>query len=124
MTPWTYRKQYVQSNQTESKYKAVKQTFNGRSYHSRLEATYAANLEHKRKAGIISKITPQFKIDLRVNGVHIANYFIDFRVDYPDGSIELIEVKGFETDLWKLKWKLTQALIEDILPGAKLILAK
>jgi hypothetical protein len=27
-----------------------------------------------------------------------------------DGSIEYHEVKGFETDVWKLKWKMALAI--------------
>lgn len=121
MTPEQYKKMLVSR---ETKYKAQKQTFNGRSYHSKLEADYAFQLELRKKAGEIKEITPQYKLDLRVNGVHITNYYMDFRVDYPDGRIELIEVKGFETDVWRLKWRLTEALLDELLPNAKLILAR
>ncbi len=107
-----------------NKYKAEKQTFNGRSYHSKMEANYAANLEWKKKAGEIAEIIPQYKLDLRVNGLHITNYFIDFKVTYSDGRVELIEVKGFETPEWKIKFKLTEAIIDEIEPGAKLIIIK
>jgi hypothetical protein len=55
----------------------------------------------------------QYKISLDVNGVHIANYFIDFKVEFEDGRKEFWEVKGMETDLWRLKWKLTKALYPD-----------
>lgn len=107
-----------------NKYKAEKQTFNGRSYHSKKEADYAVQLAWLKKAGEILEIIPQYKIDLRVNGKHITNYFIDFKVEYTDGHIELIEVKGFQTPEWLLKWRLTEALIDDIEPGAKLVLVK
>jgi hypothetical protein len=93
-----------------NKYKAEKQTFGGRSYHSKKEADYAANLEWMKKAGEIKEIIPQYKLDIRVNGKHITNYFIDFKV--------------FETDVWQLKWKLTEALLDEIEPGAKLVLIK
>ena len=107
-----------------NKYKAEKQTFNGRSYHSKKEADFAANLEWQKKAGEIKEIIPQYKLDIRVKGKHITNYFIDFKVVYTDGRTELIEVKGFATDVWNLKWKLTEALLEEIEPGAKLVLVK
>ena len=107
-----------------NKYKAERQTFNGRSYHSKLEADYAVNLEWKRKAGEIKEIIPQYKLDLRVNGIHITNYFIDFKVIYSDDRVELIEVKGFATDLWRLKFRLTEALLDEIEPGAKLVIVK
>jgi hypothetical protein len=107
-----------------NKYKAEKQTFDGRSYHSKKEADYAAQLEWRKKAGEITEIIPQYKLDLRVNGIHICNYFIDFKIVLSDGSVELIEVKGFETDVWRLKWKLTEAVLDEIEPGAKLVLVK
>ncbi len=107
-----------------NKYKAQKQTFDGRSYHSKMEADFAANLEWKKKIGEIKEIIPQYKLDIRVNGKHITNYFIDFKVIYSDDSVELIEVKGFATDVWKLKWSLTEALLDEIEPGAKLVLVK
>ena len=107
-----------------NKYKAQKQTFRGRSYHSKKEADYAANLEWRKKAGEIKEIIPQYKLDIRVNDKHITNYFIDFKVVLSDNTIELIEVKGFETDVWRLKWRLTEALLDKIEPGAKLVLVK
>ena len=110
--------------QRYNKYKAEKQTFNGRSYHSKKEADYAAQLEWLRKAGEVKEVTPQYKLDIRVNGKHITNYFIDFRVEYTDGHVELVEVKGFATDVWNLKWKLTEALLNEIEPDATLVLIK
>jgi len=107
-----------------NKYKAERQTFNGRSYHSKKEADYAVNLEWKKKIGEIKEIIPQYKLDIRVNGKHITNYFIDFKVVLADDTVELIEVKGFSTDLWALKWRLTEALLDEIEPGAKLVLVK
>jgi len=104
-----------------NKYKAEKQAFNGRSYHSKKEADYAAQLAWLKKAGEVKEIKPQYKIDIRVNGKHITNYYIDFRVVYADGRIE---VKGFQTPEWLLKWRLTEALIDEIEPGAKLVLVK
>lgn len=107
-----------------NKYKAERQTFDGRSYHSKKEADYAVQLAWLKKAGEIKEIIPQYKLDLRVNGIHITNYFIDFKVIFTDGHTELVEVKGFATDVWLLKWKLTEALLDEIEPGAKLVLIK
>lgn len=107
-----------------NKYRAVKQTYNGRSYDSKKEAIYASSLDWRKKAGEIKEIIPQYKIELYVNSVKICNYYVDFKVVLPNGDIEFHEVKGFETDVWRLKWKLTQALLEDIEPKAKLVLVK
>lgn len=98
---------------TKNKYKAVKQTYNGYSYDSKLEAEHAQNLDFLKKAGVVTDWERQVKISLDVNNVHIANYFIDFKVYFEDGRIEYHEVKGLETDLFKLKWKLSKALYPD-----------
>lgn len=107
-----------------SKFGNKRQTVDGRSYHSKKEASYAIDLAWKKKIGEVVNIIPQYKLDLRVNGKHITNYFIDFKVEYTDGRVELVEVKGFETDLWLVKWRLTEALLEELEPGAKLVLIK
>ena len=107
-----------------SKYKNVKQTYNGYSYHSKKEAQHAAHLDWLIKAGEVKEWTRQHPLRLYVNGKNICNYFIDFRVEKTDGTIELHEVKGFETDTWRLKWKLAHALIDEIEEGAKLVLIK
>ena len=107
-----------------NKYSNVKQTYGGRSYHSKKEAAWAMELDKMKLVGEIKEFIPQYKLDLRVNGIHICNYYMDFKVIMSDDSIELHEVKGFETDVWRLKWRLTEALIDEIEPGAKLILIK
>lgn len=107
-----------------NKYNATKQTYNGRSYDSKLEAVYAQELDWRKKAGEIKEIIPQFKIDLRAYGIHIANYFVDFKVVLSDGSVEYHEVKGFETAVWRMKWRLTQAQLTEVEPQSKLVLVK
>ena len=94
--------------------------YNGYNYDSKLEASYAIELDWQVKAGQIKKVERQFKIDLSINGVHICNYYIDFKIIYPDDHEEYHEVKGFATDLWKIKWKLAQA----IYPEWKFVLIK
>ena len=90
---------YKNKYQTTNKYKAVKQTFNGRSYHSKKEAAFAQELHLRKLAGEITEIIPQYPLRLYVNGKKICNYFIDFKITLADGSVELIEVKGFETPI-------------------------
>ena len=96
-----------------NKYNAKKSSYRGRSYHSGLERAYAEKLDWLKKAGEIESWTPQFKLSLDLNGVHIANYFMDFAVYYKDGRIEMHEVKGYETDLWRMKWRLAKAIYQD-----------
>lgn len=96
-----------------SKYGNVTAEHNGIQYHSKKEAAYAAELDLRVKAGDIKSWTRQEKISLDVNGFHICNYFIDFVVIHNDDSTEYVEVKGFETDVWKMKWKLFEALYSE-----------
>ena len=76
------------------KYKNVKQTYNGRVYDSKREATHAIELDWRIKAGEVLKVTPQYRLNIKVNGQKICAYIIDFKVDFPNGTVELHEVKG------------------------------
>lgn len=94
----------------KSKYGNKKKEYGGRLYMSKGEAGYAAELELRKRAGEIKEIIPQYRISLDVNGYHICNYIVDFKLIMADDTIELHEYKGFETDIWRMKWKLTEAL--------------
>jgi len=96
--------------QSWNKYKAVKQTYNGYSYDSKFEASFAQDLDLRKKAKDITDWERQFKISLDVNGYHLCNYFCDFRIHHNDGSFELVETKGIETEVYRLKRKLLEAL--------------
>ena len=93
-----------------SKFGNTPKFFNGRLYHSIKEANYAATLELLKKAGEIKDYTPQYKLRLDVNGVHICNIIVDFLVIGKYGRKELHECKGFPTKDWKIKFKLLQAI--------------
>jgi len=100
-----------------NKYKAEKQTYNDRSYHSKKEADYAVNLDWRMKAGEIKEIIPQYKLDLRINGKHWRNYYIDFKVINSDSTVDYIEVKGFATEAWKQKFDVTKIIFDDLTEG-------
>lgn len=108
----------------KSKYGNNSQVYNGRRYDSKREAAYAMDLDWRIKAGEIKEVIPQFKIDLRVNGRHITNYFVDFKVIMSDGSVQFHEVKGMVLPLWQLKWALLEALKDEIEPGCELVVIK
>jgi hypothetical protein len=117
-----YRQNFWKEN--KNKFNAKSQEYNGRRYDSKKEASYAMMLDWRIKAGEIKEWIPQYKIDLRVNGKHIANYYVDFKVINKHGGVEFHEVKGMVLPLWVLKWKLLEALIDEIEPGAELIVIK
>ena len=88
-------------------------------FDSKFEGGKAVELDLLLKTGKIKGYEKQTKIPLVVNGYHICNYYIDFVVFHNDGSTEYCETKGYATDVWKLKWKIFEALYSD-LPDVKL----
>lgn len=99
--------------------------YNGWWYQSKKEMEYAKELDFRKKAGEIIHIKPQYKIPIVVNSVFICSYYVDFRVELKDGTIQYHEVKGMVQELWRLKWKLVNALKDELLePGAELIMIK
>jgi len=96
--------------QTRNKYGNISKVYNNRLYASKKEARYAQELDLRKKARDIKSWRPQIKIDLQSNGHHICNYYIDFEITHNDDSIEFVEVKGFETEVWRLKWKIFESI--------------
>lgn len=109
--------------QNPSKFSNVKTAGAGGLYHSKLEQRYGAELDLRKRAGDIKEWERQVRISLDVNGAHICNYYIDFVITHNDGTKEYVEVKGFETDTWRLKWKLFEALYQSK-PGVRLTIVK
>lgn len=116
--------------------------YNGDRYDSKWEAKYAAELDRKVQLGFILSWEKQVTIELNVkiiNGMpvltdekgidlkkmgikfhHICNYRIDFVVTNLDGTKEYIEIKGYRTELWILKFRLTEILFNVVHPEIKL----
>jgi hypothetical protein len=117
MTIEDYKKLIKKPN---NKYGAEVCEYLGRKYRSKGERDYAIKLDWLKKAGEIIDWFPQHKLQIIVNGVHICDYIIDFKVVNVNNSCEYHEYKGAETDLWKLKWKLVKALY----PNLKFVLIK
>ena len=113
---------YYQKRQ--NKYNAKSTIYNGISYHSIKEAAYAQELDLRVKAKDIKSWDRQIKISLDVNGYHICNYYIDFKIIHNDKSVELVEVKGFVTEVWRLKWKLFEAIYSEEHPEITLTVVK
>lgn len=88
-----------------SKYGAIRTEFNGRKFDSKAEALWAQNLEFLKKQGQIKLIEYQPRIEL-LPRPNLVTYVADFRVHWANGDIELMDVKGFETPVFKLKLKM------------------
>lgn len=93
-----------------SKYGAKSTQYEGITYHSKMEAAYAQELDLRLYAKDIKSWERQIPIELKVNGFKICTYYVDFLIHHNNGDKELIEVKGFETEVWRLKRKLLEAV--------------
>jgi hypothetical protein len=102
-----YREKRIWSNAKSSNY-------NGYIYQSKFEAGYARDLDLLQKAGEIQRWEKQVNIPLIVNGYEVCKYKIDFIVYHNDGIKEYIECKGIAFPVWRLKWKLFEAIFGDL----------
>lgn len=101
---------YYQKNRWTT---AKKQEYDGFRYDSGFEAKYAQELDLRKGAGDIKDWEKQVNIPLIVNGYEVCKYRIDFIVYHGDNTVEYVETKGFATPVWRLKWKLFEALFSD-----------
>lgn len=88
-----------------NKYGAKKTTVDGRTYDSRAEAEASVTLALAQRRGEIAVLEyqPVFELLPRPNRI---KYVADFRVVWTNGIEEIIDVKGVETDGFKLKKKM------------------
>lgn len=99
--------------ESASKYKNKSSEYNGIVYHSIFESEYAQQLDWWLKCGEIKSWQRQVRLDLKVNGHHINNYYIDFVVHHHDGHREFVECKGMQLEPWKTNWKILEATFDD-----------
>lgn len=104
---------YLVIPKTLSKYRNIQTEYNGFKYMSKKEAEYAMTLDSLKKASnkkdrVISfENQPPFPIF--INGIKVFTYISDFKVFYADGRVEIVDVKGVKTDVYRLKKKCVQA---------------
>ena len=126
---------YYQSYR-KNKYGNIKRTYNNITYDSLLEASKAQELDLRLKAKDIKGWTRQVKIEInfvknknkkweltdtptselvnqKVEYRHFRNYFMDFVIENNDGSREYLEMKGMETEIWKMKFFLTEMIFDE-----------
>jgi hypothetical protein len=102
----------------KSKYGNSKIEIDGFIFDSTKEGNEYSKLKLLKKSVEIKDFEIQVKFDIRINEIHIANYFLDFLVINNDGSKEYIDVKGQDkktkkwitTDVFQLKKKLVEAI--------------
>ena len=93
------------------KYGNIPQRVDGIFFHSKKEARHYKVLKAMQQGGIIRDLETQPKFKLEINGVHICNYFADFRYyDKELGREVIVDVKGTKTQVYKLKKRLMKAI--------------
>lgn len=103
-----------------SKYNSKKVTVNGIVFDSKMEAEYYLHLVDLRVKGIVEVIELQPKFLLQEaftkRGIRFRKieYWADFKVTYSDGHIEIVDVKGVETEIFKIKKKLFEYKFKDL----------
>jgi len=108
-----------------SKFRNKKVELDGHVFDSQAEAKhYLHTLKPRLEAGEISHLEIHPRIRCEINGVKICDYLADFRYldtsrSGPAGQVgcQVIEdVKGYKTDVYRLKKKLVEALY----PGTRI----
>lgn len=96
-----------------SKYGNKKTEYNGQIFDSKKEAAYCMQLDTLKKAkNKVERVVSyecQVAYPIEINGKKICKYVADFVVMYADGRKEVVDVKGFRTEMYRLKKKLVEA---------------
>jgi hypothetical protein len=96
----------------ETKYKAKKVELDGHIFDSVIESRYYTQLKwaQEHKTILFFRIQPRYLLQeaFKKDGKSFRKieYVADFEVHNLDGSIEVIDVKGMETEAFKIKRKL------------------
>ena len=118
-------KEYLKKEDSKStkktKYRNKKKTVDDIVFHSTKEADYYCYLkiQLQQKKIIKFELQPHFELQAkykRKDGKKIREieYISDFMIWHLDGSIEVVDTKGYETKDFKIKRKLFEAKYPDI----------
>jgi len=89
-----------------TKYRAIRTEVDGRSFASKLEARRYKQLVELQKAHLIRWFTCQVPFYLAPG----VKYVADFLIVYFDGRVVVEDVKGVETQAFKIKRKLFEPM--------------
>jgi Protein of unknown function (DUF1064) len=99
-----------------SKYGNVRTEYAGQLYASKAEAEYARRLDRRLAAGEIRawrRGGPWTLLDAP-RRPHRITYTPDFEVEDAAGRLAVVDVKGVETEVFKLKARLWKAVYPDV----------
>ncbi|MCM2293054.1 DUF1064 domain-containing protein [Allorhizobium sp. BGMRC 0089] len=93
-----------------NKFGAKRTTVDGITFDSKAEAAFYETLKLRQRAGEVENVEMQCPYALTINGALIATYRADFVFwDVLQGRRRVIDVKGVETPVFKIKRKLMLA---------------
>lgn len=106
----------------ENKYRNNKVEIDGITFDSEKEANYYCELKIRKRAVEIKsfRLQPRYLLQEKYvdkqtgKKVRAIYYKADFEVIHNDGSIEVIEVKGMKTQVYKLKIKMFRFRYPDL----------
>ena len=106
----------------KSKYNANRVRVDGILFDSQLEADYYSDLKLQLKTGMIRGFCrqPEFVLQEGFGDVRPITYRADFIVFHNDGSYDIVDTKGFETQ----EFKRTRKLFKAKFPGLELKVLK
>ena len=106
----------------KSKYRNKRTKVDGILFDSKLEADYYDDLKLQLRAGVIRGFCrqPEFMLVAGLGERKPVTYKADFIVFNLDGTAEIIDVKGMETEVFKIKEK----QFYEKFPGLKLKIVK
>lgn len=119
-------KEIITSKPTEptptrrGKYNNQKTTIDGIVFDSKKEAEYYCQLKLLKRAGEIRDFGLQPKYELqptfKKNGTthRSITYVADFVITNNDGTTEIVDIKGVETQVFKIKQKLFEYMYPDL----------
>lgn len=93
-----------------AKYRNQRVEVDGIAFASKKEARRYAELKLLERAGEICGLQLQVRYPLKVLGQLVTTYVADFQYVDADGLV-VEDVKGFRTDLYKVKAKLFKAVV-------------
>lgn len=110
MTAKQYRR--LGKRRAKSKYGNKKVEIDGLTFDSKAEALYYSELKLRQKSGEISffRTQPRYRLldSFEKDGKkhRPIDYIADFEIHHKDGSIEVVDVKGYKTEVFRIKEKL------------------
>lgn len=116
-------KKYFGKGNRVNKYHAVKTEIDGITFDSKKEAAFYWELKMRQRAGEIKHFEVKPKIEIQPafvlpNGEKVGAivYIPDYVINHNDGVVEIVDVKGMVTEVFKIKWKMLKYLLR---AGAK-----